>query len=107
MCANYEAAAAETLRKRGYAIHSVPPADRREIYPGLAGPVITSLEPRAVQYGSFGLVPHWAKPDLARRTYNARSETVASKPSYRSAWRQGQLAVIPVMAIYVSIRARR
>lgn len=100
MCANYEAVAAETLRKRGYSIHNEPPTSRREVYPGQPGPVITSMDPGSIRYGSFGLVPHWAKPDLARRTYNARSETVASKPSYRSAWRQGQLAVIPVMAIY-------
>ena len=36
--------------------------------------------------GSFGLIPHWSKDaTIARRTYNARSETVHEKPSYREA----------------------
>ena len=49
----------------------------------------------------FGLAPPWVK-DLcfARHTYNARSETVASKPSYRSAWRKGQFCLVPMLAFY-------
>ncbi|ULQ45980.1 SOS response-associated peptidase [Flagellatimonas centrodinii] len=100
MCANYEAAAAEILRKRGYAVHVLPASEPREVYPGQIAPVITSQDPRAVQYGCFGLMPHWAKPNLFRSTYNARSETVSAKPSFRAAWRAGNLAVIPVAAIY-------
>jgi len=51
--------------------------------------------------GVFGLVPHWAA-DLkrARSTYNARSETVATKPSFRDAWRKGRHCIIPARAIY-------
>lgn len=30
---------------------------------------------------------------IGRKTYNARSETVAEKPSYRTAWRKRQFAV--------------
>jgi len=49
----------------------------------------------------FGLLPHWAKDaKLARNTYNARSETVASKPSFRDAWKRAQHCVIPADAIY-------
>ena len=100
VCANYQPPSPETLILWGLQIAASRALERSEVYPGQAGPVVTSLDPRSFQYGSFGLVPHWAKPDLARCTYNARSETVASKPSYRSAWRQGQLAVIPVMGFY-------
>ena len=51
--------------------------------------------------GIFGLVPHWSK-DLksAKRTYNARSETVAEKPSFRDAWRAGQHCIIAAATIY-------
>jgi putative SOS response-associated peptidase YedK len=35
-----------------------------------------------------------------RQTYNARSETVAEKPSFRSAWRKRQFCLIPVQAFY-------
>jgi putative SOS response-associated peptidase YedK len=56
---------------------------------------------REAMSGSFGLVPHWAKDtSLAKRTYNARSETVATKPSYRDAWRLGRRCIIPAEAIY-------
>jgi len=48
----------------------------------------------------FGLVPHWAEPKLARMTYNARTETVATKPSFRSAWRQAQLALVPMQSFF-------
>lgn len=51
--------------------------------------------------GSFGLIPHWSKDTkICRRTYNARSETVADKPSYRNAWRRAQHCIIPAAAIY-------
>lgn len=49
----------------------------------------------------FGLVPHWATDiKIARNTYNARSETVASKPSFRDAWRKARHCIIPATAIY-------
>jgi len=51
--------------------------------------------------GLFGLVPHWAEDTkITRHTYNARSETVAAKPSFRDAWKRGQHCIIPADAIY-------
>ncbi len=51
--------------------------------------------------GTFGLIPGWSKDTkIARRTYNARSETVAEKPSFRSAWKSVQHCIIPAAAIY-------
>jgi putative SOS response-associated peptidase YedK len=51
--------------------------------------------------GLFGLIPHWAtETDIVRQTYNARSETVATKPSFRDAWKNAQHCVIPVEAIF-------
>ncbi len=43
----------------------------------------------------FGMAPHWADVKLARQTYNARTETVGSKPSFRSAWKRKQFCIIP------------
>lgn len=41
--------------------------------------------------GQFGLVPHWADDlKLGRHTFNARSETAATKPSFRDAWHQAR-----------------
>ena len=51
--------------------------------------------------GVFGLIPAWAKDDkFARRTFNARSETVATLPSFRDAWRKGHRCIIRAEAIY-------
>ena len=51
--------------------------------------------------GIFGLIPSWAKDDkFARRTFNARSETAATLPSFRDAWRKGQKCIIPADVIY-------
>lgn len=49
----------------------------------------------------FGLVPFWAKDTkISRQTYNARSETVASKPSYREAWKRGRFALVPMAGFF-------
>jgi putative SOS response-associated peptidase YedK len=49
----------------------------------------------------FGLVPFWSKDTkIARHTYNARSETVAEKPSYRTAWKQRRYALVPMLGFF-------
>ncbi len=51
--------------------------------------------------GAFGLRPGaWAKVDYGKRTYNARSETVATLPSFRRAWANAQRCVIPAESIF-------
>ena len=48
----------------------------------------------------WGLIPRWAKdPSIAHRLFNARGETVADKPSFRSAFAQ-RPCVIPVDGFY-------
>ncbi len=57
--------------------------------------------PRQAKLGVFGLIPAWAQdPKIARHTYNARSETVAAKPSFRDAWRRAQHCIVPAEAIF-------
>ena len=69
-----------------------------ESYPGFAAPlVVKSHQTGRVASGlaRFGLIPFWAKDDkIARHTYNARSETVSEKPSYRTAWRHRQYGLV-------------
>jgi putative SOS response-associated peptidase YedK len=49
----------------------------------------------------FGLVPFWSKDrKIARHTYNARSETVAEKPSYRTPWQQRRYALAPMLGFF-------
>jgi putative SOS response-associated peptidase YedK len=76
----------------------------REAWPMYSAPMLTMsseapmLEPHRAM---FGLVPPWAK-DLkyARKTYNARSETVATLNSYKKPWKQRQFCLIPTDGFY-------
>ena len=82
---------------------SYPP----ETFPGYAAPVALLTPQGQLTYSlaRFGLVPHWARDiqaaiQIGRKTYNARSETVAEKPSFRDAWRKARHCIIPAQAIY-------
>lgn len=56
---------------------------------------------RRVDDGAFGLLPGFAKEIVyGKKTYNAKAETIARLPSFRSAWRLGQRCVIPAEAIF-------
>jgi len=48
----------------------------------------------------WGLIPFWAKEEkIGYRTINARAETVASKPSFRAAFRQRR-CLVPATGFY-------
>lgn len=50
---------------------------------------------RTLQEFRWGLIPFWAKDKkIAYKTINARAETVASKPAFRSAFKRRRLLVI-------------
>lgn len=69
--------------------------------PALADAGDDAVPKREALLGLFGLVPHWAKEaTFGRRTYNARTETVHEKPTFRDAWRKSQHCIIPAAAIY-------
>ena len=49
----------------------------------------------------WGLVPAWAKDEkVAYSTFNARSEELAGKPSFRAAWKAGRRGIIPLTGFY-------
>lgn len=112
MCAHFEAVYnPERLRKTFGLV--LPEGGRRDVWPAYPAAFIRYPRPLAATLGAvqepereallgrFGLIPHWAKDaSVARHTYNARSETVASKPSFRDAWRLGRRCIVPAEAIY-------
>ena len=111
MCAHYESPSDKALLKKHFGIDLPSELARRDVWPGYKSTFIRrhphadvgddAVPPREALLGSFGLIPHWSKDDkMARHTYNARSETVAEKPSFRDAWRRGQHCIIPVSAIF-------
>lgn len=71
---------------------------------GLARGVIDHQNPEVPDHEAvwamFGLIPPWAKDTkICRSTYNARSETVADKPSFKAAWVRHQHCIVPAEAI--------
>ncbi len=76
---------------------------RYNIAPTQFAPVVRVLEgdsrPRLEQL-RWGLIPHWAKDaGIGSRMINARSETVADKPSFRKPL-QSQRCLVPATGFY-------
>lgn len=98
MCSNYIPAVPQRLRQF-FDVPSPAAEVKTEIYPGHLAPIIRLADDvsgsRECVSACFGMVPHWAELRLARHTYNARSETIASKPSFRHAFAKRQFCVIP------------
>lgn len=100
MCINFKPVKKERLRGLTGAVLEDYPA---ETYPGYQAPMIVLNEAgqTQVELAVFGLIPHWAKDrSFAKHTYNARTETVADKPSYRQAWKARQFCLIPMERFY-------
>ena len=111
MCAHYEGVRdPKTYAER---FNAQPPQGehKSDLWPGYVGAFIRrhphadvgddAVPEREGVPGVFGLVPHWATDlKIARNTYNARSETAASKPSFRDAWKKSRHCIIPAQAIY-------
>lgn len=62
-------------------------------------PVIDQNEPGEVRLSQWGLIPGWVKDRenaerIRKGTYNARSESLAEKPSFRESLRRGRCLVI-------------
>jgi len=97
MCTNYTPTKNNDWVKASFGV-DLPTDYPVEAYPGFLGPVIMkSHQTNRVACGlaKFGLIPAWAKDDkISRHTYNARSETVAEKPSFRTAWRKRQVCLV-------------
>jgi putative SOS response-associated peptidase YedK len=73
---------------------------KAETWPGYSAPFLSNADTSEWSLGCFGMMPFWAKPALFRNTYNARTETVAIKNTYREAWKHRQLAIIPAASIF-------
>ncbi|MBI3228903.1 MAG: SOS response-associated peptidase family protein [Burkholderiales bacterium] len=105
MCVNFSPTSKANMKKV-FAVEQAPRDDeyKEEVFPGDMAPIILpgwqgAAIPDCI-LAMFGMVPTWATPELARHTYNARSETVAEKPSFRLAWQRGQFCLIVADAFY-------
>jgi putative SOS response-associated peptidase YedK len=104
MCSHYEAPTADHLADAFGSEGQL--TLQLDLWPGYQGAFVRAATDNPdndfeLLPGIFGLLPAWAKDQkLARHTYNARTETVAEKPSFRHAWRKAQHCIIPAAAIY-------
>jgi putative SOS response-associated peptidase YedK len=112
MCARYDSVLDAARLKQFFNVRGLRDlVGPREVFPGSLAPFIRrpaeygrgddAVPAREILTGHFGLLPHWAKDHkLARSTYNARSETVATKPAFRDAWKRAQHCIVPVEAFW-------
>jgi putative SOS response-associated peptidase YedK len=64
-------------------------APRYNIAPSQPVAVVANNSDYKLEYFQWGLVPSWAKdPQIGNRMINARAETLAEKPSFRTAYRR-------------------
>ena len=115
MCSHYQAEKRRHLIEERFGIKLPvdwePPPGGLHIYPTQFAPIIRRPRERdagdeavpdfEVVDARFGLLPGFAtEVKYGTRTYNARSETVATLASFKGAWGQARHCIVPCEAIY-------
>lgn len=73
---------------------------RYNVAPTQQMPVVTDEAPHEFTLARWGLVPTWAKDaKIGAQCINARCETVATKPAFRSAWKKRR-CLVPADGFY-------
>ena len=68
---------------------------RFNIAPTQEVPIITNEGARRIEKMRWGLIPFWAKDaKIGSRTINARGETAAKKPAFRSAFKRRRVLIL-------------
>lgn len=103
MCVQYLTTANTDWVKARFDL-DLPASTVHDVFPTYPGTIILKshiTQRTAIGPARFGLIPSWAKDDgFGRKTYNARSETVSEKPSYKHAWTQRHYALALADAFY-------
>ena len=102
MCSNYEFPSKHRLSLLDIHEEQLELDMKTHVYPLAPAPIIMrGADEFELDIARFGLIPSWAKElKFGRHTYNARTETVASKASFRHAWKNNQFALVPVDTFY-------
>ena len=102
MCGRYSQTATleHVIRRFGAAPSAGAFVPRYNIAPGQQAPVVRSGEARALVMMEWGLIPSWTKPPAAGQRsnvhgwINARAETLAQKPSFRTPLMRSRCLVV-------------
>lgn len=102
MCSNYEFPSKSRLSLLDIHEEQLELDMKTHVYPLAPAPIIMrGADEFELDIARFGLIPSWAKElKFGRHTYNTRTETVASKASFRHAWKNNQFALVPVDTFY-------
>jgi len=117
MCSHYQAEKRRHLYEKRFGV-KLPPewepprgSGGLHVYPTQFAPIVRRPPERnsgdeavpdfEVLEARFGLLPGFAtEVKYGTRTYNARSETVATLASFKGAWAKGRHCIVPCEAIY-------
>lgn len=102
MCINFIPPSAEQLHQHFKVKLAAPDTWPAETWQDYAAPIIlsTNNQPEAV-LASYGMVPKAHLPKGVRlSTMNARAETVGELKSYRYAWQNLQLCLVPMLGFF-------
>ena len=68
---------------------------RFNVAPSQSVPVILNESPSELNWARWGLLPAWARDEsIGSRLFNARAETVATKPAFRDAFRRQRCLIL-------------
>jgi putative SOS response-associated peptidase YedK len=97
MCGRFTLFASPETIQAEFDLPAVPVnlAPRYNIAPTQAVAVIANHTERRLELFQWGLIPSWAKdPSIGSRMINARAETLAEKPSFRTALRKRRCLIL-------------
>lgn len=105
MCSNYEPIKPHRRDwvNTNFGCELPPVPWREEAYPLYPGPFVYMEDGKTkCDLSIFGLTPFWAdkKKRFGTSTYNARSETVATKPSFKNAWKESRFGLVLCESFY-------
>lgn len=110
MCSHYKPVTDPNKLSRAFGVEGTNSLVKPDIWPSYEGLFVRphpfadvgdeAVPNREAVLGRWGLIPHWSKDGKVRATFNARSETVPIKPTFRDAWKHNQRCIIPAISIY-------
>jgi putative SOS response-associated peptidase YedK len=98
MCGRFTLTVDPDELQQQFGLKQPPPAElapRFNIAPSQAVAVVANQPERVLELFQWGLIPSWAKdPKIGNKLINARAETLAEKPSFRTALKRRRCLVV-------------
>ena len=97
MCGRFTLTADISALQESFPWLGIPPGlePRYNIAPTQPVAVVPNDGKNRLDFFTWGLIPSWAKdPSIGNRMINARAETLAEKPSFRSAFRRRRCLIL-------------